>query len=289
MIRAMDLVEKFQYALNCKWGYIWGTAGVKWTQARQEALEKTTDKNREQGRKYGSKWIGHTVADCSGLFSWAFKKLGGEMYHGSNTMYLKWCTDKGELKKGKRTDGKELKPGTAVFVWNGQTYSHVGLYVGDGNVIEAATTQQGVITSKVTNTKWTHWGELKGVSYAKEIQDPGGQPAEETEKDPTLPTLRRGSKGEAVKKLQQALVDHGYSIGASGIDGDYGPATEKAVKQFQKDWGLAEDGIAGDKTWKLLMSAPVKEQRYKVTILGLDLTQARAIQNNYPGSIIEEE
>ena len=165
MITTQALIEKFQQALSEKWGYIWGTAGVQWTAAKQKELEQTTDPDREQGRRYGKKWIGHRVADCSGLFSWAFRQLGGTMYHGSNTMYLKWCADKGKLEKGKRTDGKALKPGTAVFVWNGKTYSHVGLYIGDGTVIEAMGTCSGVTTTKVTANKWKYWGELTGVDY----------------------------------------------------------------------------------------------------------------------------
>ena len=165
MITTEALIEKFRQALKEKWGYIWGTAGEKWTEAKQRELEKSTDSNRAQGRKYGKKWIGHTVADCSGLFSWAFKQLGGTMYHGSDTMYRKWCTEKGDLKKGKRTDCAVLKPGTAVFVWNGSRYSHVGLFVGDGTVIEAMGTINGVTTTKVTAGKWTYWGELVGVLY----------------------------------------------------------------------------------------------------------------------------
>ena len=111
MIQVKDLIEKFKNALDNDWGYIWGTAGVKWTQAKQDAA------TREQTVKYGSKWVGHYVADCSGLFSWAFKQLGGYMYHGSNTMFLKYTTASGTLSAGKRTDGQELKEGTAVFVW----------------------------------------------------------------------------------------------------------------------------------------------------------------------------
>ena len=166
MIKREDLIGKFKQALNDKWGYIWGTAGVKWTQARQDALDKTTDTDRAMGRKYGKKWIGHYVADCSGLFTWAFKQLGGTMYHGSNTMWDKYCTNKGELVSGKRDDGRELLPGTAVFTRDKETgkRGHVGLYIGDGKVIEAARTQDGVVTSKVTG-KWTEWGELKGVEY----------------------------------------------------------------------------------------------------------------------------
>ena len=126
------LIEKFREALDDKWGYIWGTAGETWTEAKQKKLEETTDADREKSREYGSKWIGHKVADCSGLFSWAFKQLGGYMYHGSNTMWDKYCTAKGELSNGKRTDGQELKPGTAVFTFNTKKNrrGHVGLYIG---------------------------------------------------------------------------------------------------------------------------------------------------------------
>ena len=165
-ISAQDLIDKFQYALSQGWGYIWGTAGVEWTEARQKALEKTTDTDRAMGRKYGSRWIGHMVADCSGLFSWAFNKLGGYMYHGSDTMFRKYTTYSGELNKGQRADGLELKPGTAVFTYTAskKKYGHVGLYIGAGLVVEAEGTLKGVITSQV-NGKWSHWGELKGVNY----------------------------------------------------------------------------------------------------------------------------
>jgi hypothetical protein len=161
MIQVSDLIGKFKHALDNDWGYIWGTAGVKWTQAKQDAA------TREQTVKYGQKWVGHYVADCSGLFSWAFKQLGGYMYHGSNTMFLKYTTASGTLSAGKRTDGQELKEGTAVFVWKEaeKKYTHVGLYIGGGYVIEAASTQSGVIKSKASNKKWTHWGELKDVNY----------------------------------------------------------------------------------------------------------------------------
>lgn len=163
VITTSALIEKFKKALADDWGYIYGAAGEVWTEAKQK------NATRETTVKYGKQWIGHHVADCSGLFTWAFKQLGGYMYHGSNTMYLQYCTAKGELKAGKRTDGKTLQPGTAVFVWKekDKKYGHVGLYIGNGYVIEAASTKSGVIKSKVTNSKWTNWGELKGVSYAE--------------------------------------------------------------------------------------------------------------------------
>ena len=170
VISTEALIAKFQYALEHDYGYIWGQAGDLWTATKQKAATRDTTV------KYGNKWIGHYVADCSGLFSWAFKKLGSYMYHGSDTMFRKYTTSSGELKKGKRTDGKELLPGTAVFVWKkaDKKYGHVGLYIGNGWVIEAASTQSGVIKSKVSASKWTHWGELKGVKYAEPEPLPAG-------------------------------------------------------------------------------------------------------------------
>lgn len=164
MICAEDLIAKFQYALDNHWGYIWGAAGSVWTQAKQNAT------SNDMAKKYGQQWVGHTVADCSGLFTWAFKQLGGTMYHGSDTMFRKYTTATGALKAGKRTDGQELLPGTAVFVYNEEkkNYSHVGLYIGNGYVIEAASTQKGVIRSKVSDAKWEYWGELRGLSFKRE-------------------------------------------------------------------------------------------------------------------------
>ena len=311
MINANDLIALFRQALSEKWGYIWGTAGVTWTAARQAALEKTTDGSRANSRRYGSKWIGKKVADCSGLFSWAFKQLGGTMYHGSNTMYLKWCAAKGELKNGKRTDFATLKPGTAVFCWDGSTYSHVGLYVGEGTVIEAAGAREGVTTSPVTATKWKFWGELSGVGYGAgngaagspsafvPAPPAGGEPPERGEADAVSasapagrPTLRRGSRGEAVREMQAALEHLGYSLAPYGADGDFGKVTEAAVRVFQKDRGLTTDGVCGPLTWAALTSspaAPSAHDTYAVRIGGLDLSQAKALMLNYPGATMEKE
>jgi hypothetical protein len=65
-----------------------------------------------------------------------------------------------------------------------------------------------------------------------------------------LPTLRRGSKGPDVVHLQQRLTAKGFSPGAH--DGDFGPATDRAVRSFQAARGLVVDGIVGPKTWGAL-------------------------------------
>ncbi|WP_198508946.1 peptidoglycan recognition protein family protein [Bacillus sp. FJAT-44742] len=65
-----------------------------------------------------------------------------------------------------------------------------------------------------------------------------------------LPLLKRGARGEEVKFLQQALVKKGFD--PKGIDGMFGPLTEKAVVDFQRANNLFIDGIVGSNTWSSL-------------------------------------
>ena len=197
-ITAVDLIAKFQYALDNNWGYVLGAWHTMWTQALQNQKVqyminnygsnwKTTGKGDKQyyNALNCGKWIGHWVTDCSGLFYWAFKELGGYMYHGSNTMWKSYCTDKGKLVNGKRDDGQELKPGSAVFVCkDNSNRSHVGLYIGNGKVIEAAGQSSGVCTSDLTNKKWAEWAELKGVDYSGSAVAPAPTPATPAEETP---------------------------------------------------------------------------------------------------------
>lgn len=298
-ISTQDLIDKFQYALTNKWGYIWGTRGESWTKAKQEALEKTTDSDRANSRKYGSKWIGHTVADCSGMFAWAFSQLGGAIAHGSNSIWNRYCSAKGELKNGARTDGKPLLPGTAIFTYNKakDNRGHIALYIGDGYVIEAKGSYYGVVKSKITESRWVEWGELKGVDYDIQIS----APVEDGDVDtgfPTTPvwrpTVRKGSKGDIVKECQKFLDKLGYDLGICGIDGDFGVATEKAVMGFQRDHALIVDGICGPMTWEALQAA-VNEfdeknsgKSYTIKISGLSYIQVQTLSRAYPNAVIEE-
>ena len=67
------------------------------------------------------------------------------------------------------------------------------------------------------------------------------------------PTIRKGSRGEAVKVLQKYLNSlniEKYNCG--DVDGIFGNVTEAAVKRFQYDKGLVSDGIVGPLTWALI-------------------------------------
>lgn len=292
MIKSADLIEKFRYALDNHWGYIWGSAGTLWTKAKQQQkidymvgkFGTTWQKNSEaksdnyyNAALYGEKWIGHYVADCSGLFAWAYSKLGGSIAHGSNSIYDRYCSEKGKLTDEKR---KSILPGTAVFTGDAKQHGHIGLYVGNGKVIEASGTQAGVCVSNLTASKWTFYGYLKDVSYSSE--NAPILPSTPSDDKILYPTLKRGNKGEKVAILQQLLIDRGYKLPRYGADGDFGAETEAAVRQFQKDHGLKVDGIAGEKTWASLMGeAPAPVVKYTVVLKGITESQLDQLKKQF--------
>ena len=69
---------------------------------------------------------------------------------------------------------------------------------------------------------------------------------------PGLSLLSGGSKGAEVERLQRRLAELGFYTGK--VDGDYGSGTRQAVTVFQRQHGLDADGIAGEKTLRLLYS-----------------------------------
>jgi hypothetical protein len=133
-------------------------------------------------------------------------------------------------------------PGVLVFMNH-----HVGVYIGNGEVIEAKGHAYGVIKSKLANRGWVNWGYCPYITYEE-------QPAATVKKVTIeLTQLRKGSKGEEVKTLQRLLVATGFSVGMAGIDGDFGNATYTAVIAFQRMKGLEQDGIVGKATWSALL------------------------------------
>ena len=69
-----------------------------------------------------------------------------------------------------------------------------------------------------------------------------------------LPVLKRGAKNETVKTLQRLLLQMKYSLGGYGADGSFGSATERAVKEYQRENNLSADGSVGEETWSRLLN-----------------------------------
>ena len=65
--------------------------------------------------------------------------------------------------------------------------------------------------------------------------------------------LSKGMEGNDVLTLQAALIARGFSCGTAGADGDFGSATDVALRKFQTKYNLGADGIAGNGTWGKLL------------------------------------
>jgi hypothetical protein len=69
--------------------------------------------------------------------------------------------------------------------------------------------------------------------------------------DPPKKTLKRGSRGNKVKQVQEWLQYHNCR---TGIDGQFGPATQQCVKDFQKKKNISTTGNVDKNTWGLLVA-----------------------------------
>ena len=67
--------------------------------------------------------------------------------------------------------------------------------------------------------------------------------------------VRPGDRGPAVEDIQRRLLVLGHDLGRTGIDGVYLGRTREAVESFQREHGLAENGVVGDQTWAALVDA----------------------------------
>ena len=224
--------------------------------------------------------------DCRGFTHWVLLQYGfdleGDIVSSQWNSKKNWCV-KGQI-------GVDPIPQNVlvnVFIKNKTTgkWTHTGLYF-NGSTCECASGVQ--YFEKMKSNRWTHWAIAK--CFASNYVPPKDEPQKEDKpmNNENLPTLRKGSKGEYVTLLQTKLVNLGYNIGKSGIDGDFGSATLAAVKTFQKDRGLTTDGVVGKKTWEALMNNVEPQKLYTVTIKGLTKTIADEIVGKYGGTITAE-
>lgn len=279
-------------ALACvSWPYVFGARGEYCTvQNRHSRYSddhptiRTKCKGYDSGSCTGCKWYPNSERvrcyDCRGFTYWCLKQVG-ILINGTGAT-SQWNTEANWAGEGEigtvPTDTL-----VCLFVKKGSKMEHTGF--GFNN--ETCECSNGVQHFTSRNKKWTHWAVPAGLYSTDPQPEPEPVPG-------WRPTIRRGSKGPEVGECQTMLVKLGYDIGACGIDGDFGRATEKAVREFQGDHKLVVDGVVGPMTWDALDKAvaqlnPAEPVTYSVIIHGLDLTQAESISGNYPGSEIVKE
>lgn len=90
---------------------------------------------------------------------------------------------------------------------------------------------------------------------AAQAQVPGRLPVRDgsPSASKSLPMLRAGGRGLAVEKLQCRLNQYTSPSVSLKVDGNFGPLTEQAVKQYQSACRISVDGIVGNETWYELL------------------------------------
>lgn len=237
--------------------YWWGTFGQ--TASASLFNQKRTQYPVEYAAHYGAEvasQYGQKVHDCVGLikgYLWCDTPDSEPIYKASQDVAVSGlfmaCPENGSI------DTMPDLPGVCVFM---RDMSHVGVYVGDGYVVEATGHAKGVVKTKLAGRGWGLWGKPRWISYTDAATP--SQPAQTT--TPTtasaltitgLPLLRYGDKGECVRSAQLLLIGRGYSCGRYGADGEIGQDTYNAVVAFQRASGLQQDGIIGAQTWARLI------------------------------------
>jgi hypothetical protein len=159
-----DLVAWARMALDAHWGYVWGTYGQVLTRNYLAALIETyPDEVGGYEDFIRSNWLSGRTADCNGLiksYGWYDTAtgeiaygLGGVPDLGANSLYST-ATVNGSMDTMPDTPG--------LGVWHD---GHVGIYVGNDEVIEAMGTKYGVVKTTLPSARWTAWFEISWIDY----------------------------------------------------------------------------------------------------------------------------
>ena len=280
-------------ALYCVgWPYIFGDRGQYCTPAHRRAAyaskgaEHPTIKSKCKnfngtGTCSGCTFYpgGQTRAfDCRGFTYWILLQIYGWKLMGAGATSQWNNADNWKAKGEIKTMPKNTL--CCLFVQKGKTMQHTGFGLNN----ETVECSSGVQHFTSRNKKWTHWAVPAPVEG--EITPSGDGEDEDPSED--RPTLKRGSKGEYVRQLQKLLQDRGYDLGKCGIDGDFGRATEAAVKEFQKDSHITADGIVGPNTWAAF-DGKSETNLYTVHVPFLPLPKAQSLVAQYPGAYLTAE
>ena len=167
----LDLVQWAIAAERAGWGYVWGACGQVLTEfVLAGKIAQYPDEVGGQEDFIRTHWLGRRCADCVGFikgYGWLDAETQ-EIEYGTNGMpdigADAMCDN--AIEKGTIDTIPEI-PGLAV--WH---EGHIGIYVGNGEVIEAMGTRYGVVRTQLADRGWTHWLKIPYINYLEETKEP---------------------------------------------------------------------------------------------------------------------
>jgi Putative peptidoglycan binding domain/NlpC/P60 family len=193
------------------------------------------------------------IFDCSELVEWGCARLGvtprmpdGSWHQARHCRTHRTLTS---LEDGRAVQGALLfRFSSDPFEGGRPAKAHVAVSLGNGSTIEARGSDWGVGSWEVDGRGWTHAGLVPGLDYGlpAEPPAPGGKPSPLPAWPGRFLTQPPAMRGDDVRRWQDAMVRSGAPIGADGV---YGPESESACRELQREAGLRVDGIVGPATW----------------------------------------
>ncbi len=238
-----------------------------------------TARDDTHGYSQSNRW-GNPDYDCSSFVISAYKQAGLPLQSTYTGDMLNDLLSHGFIP----VNLNSRQRGDILLYHNSGSDGHTAIYLGDGLIAHARSSEgnnipgdgngREIVVANYYDGGWQYclryMGEDNGES-GDSIQysdSDGSNGSSAVESAPTsispvrisgLEMIRSGDKGQIVKSLQLLLIGNKFSCGWYGADGEFGSATEKAVRKFQQSMGIEVDGIVGPDTWTYLIKVGNKE------------------------------
>lgn len=191
--------------------------------------------------------------DCSALVQWAFKQYGINLPRTTGE----------QVKQGSYVSKSNLQPGDLVFFNTTKANGHVGIYVGNGQVLHSSSYYGKVVIGNMSS--------IGQYSTARRITGSSSSSSASSSSNVSFSgyssVWKKGAKGKnwsgmSTSSIQSALNKLGITDQNGKkltVDGAYGPLTTSAVAKLQKKLGITSDGWFGPETESALKSYMAKQ------------------------------
>lgn len=281
MQKVKDYLEKVNRARG---GWYWlGTYGGKgtgtlWSQKSKQSGLKDWYARHADAKAKG---MGKQVFDCIGIDKYArwVQSDGSVPYDASTDLNEAMLFAKAKQDGMKNGKIATIPNVAGIMVWH---TGHIGVYLGNGTVLEARGGDYGVVETSLPQRNFTDWFYNPFIDYAEETNN-----------------MKSGDKNDTIKLWQAFLNTNGFSL---VVDGSFGPATAASTDIYKKSIGLNQDGtvdfetlffvigkitasLASAKTTLTKSEATVKSRNETIETLNSVITKNKATMSDQTANI----